>query len=89
MQTYLNLIQHSTGVEFDLDLNSGARVPPQLVHEGDAYHGTYLLPATPEQAKDMVSRMLAKLDEQAPPKVNRKKLQKQLKKFEVSPEVTH
>ena len=87
--TYLNLIQHDTGVEFDVDAKSGARMPPQLMTETDSYHGTYLIPAPPEQAMAILKRMLSKIDSDAPPKVNRKKMQRALRRFEVAPEVTH
>ena len=87
--TYINLIQHKGGVEFDVNGNDGSRMPPQLVADGDSYHGTYLIPAPPQETMAMLNRMLQGIDSDAPPKVNRKKLQRKLKQFEVAPEVTH
>lgn len=89
METYINLIQHETGVEFDVNGNDGSRMPPQLMDEGDTYHGTYLIPAPPKETMAMLTRLMAKLDEGAPSKVQRKKLQKKLSKYEVAPDVTH
>jgi hypothetical protein len=89
MDTYINLIQHSGGVEFDLNANDGSRMPPQLITEGDSYHGTYLIPAPPQETLEMLQRILSDLDNGAPAKVKRKKVQKKLAKYEVAPAVTH
>ena len=89
METYINLIQHSDGVEFDINRDDGSRIPPQLIVEGDSYHGTYLIPAPPAETMAMLGRLLGKLDSGAPSKVNRKKMQKKLAKYEVAPSSTH
>lgn len=90
MSTYINLIQHSDGIEFDIDMGSGARVPPQLIAEGDSYHGTYLIPAPPEKAMELIKALLSMVANNGkPPKAKRKKAQKKLAQFEVAPYATH
>ena len=90
MPTYINLIQTSGGVEFDIDTENGMQGPPGIVGPNDTFHGTYLLPTTPAETMETIKRLLLGLpsSKETPPKILRKQLQKELlknKAVEVSP----
>lgn len=81
-ETYINLIQHEDGVEFDL-CKDGNPIPPQLVVQGDTYHGTYRIPKTFNDTMTLLQALLASLDDAMPAKAQRKKVQKALAKYSV------
>ena len=88
MPTYMNLIQTSGGVEFQVT-EDGTQIAPHLVAD-DSFHGTYSLPATRKEAMEILQSILRELPspKEAPPKYLRKQLQKKLTRInatEVAP----
>jgi hypothetical protein len=88
MPTYINLIQTSGGVEFQIT-EDGTQMAPHLV-ANDSFHGTYSLLATRTQAIEILQSLLGELPslKETPPKYLRKQLQKKLaeiKAIEVAP----
>lgn len=58
MTTYLNLIQHDQGVEFDV---TPKPAPASLMKPGDIYRATYRMPFTFNETVNMLNGLLDKM----------------------------